>query len=100
MKEYKSVGKGTVIRTIVLLIAIANQVVACLGATSFASAPWYQVLSVVVTAVTALWTAWQNNDWTYFARIGTGVLDALRDGKITVEEVKKILDNENHQENK
>ena len=95
MKEYKSVGKGTVVRTIMLLIAIANQVVACLGATSFASAPWYQVLSVIVTAVTALWTAWQNNDWTYFARIGTGVLDALQDGKITVDEVKAILDKHN-----
>ena len=95
MKEYKSVGKGTIIRTIVLLIAIANQVVACLGATSFASASWYQVLSVVVTAATALWTAWQNNDWTYFARIGTGVLDALQDGKITVDEVNAILDKHN-----
>ena len=95
MKEYKSVGKGTVVRTIMLLIAIANQVVACLGATSFASAPWYQVMSVIVTAVTALWTAWQNNDWTYFARIGTGVLDALQDGKITVDEVKAILDKHN-----
>ena len=66
----------------------------------YASAPWYQVLSIVVTVASALWAAWQNNDWTFFARLGTGILDGLQDGKITVEEVKKILDNENHQENK
>lgn len=100
MKKYRTVSKRTIIRTVVLLLVIANQIVAVIGATSYASAPWYQVLSLAVTAVTALWTAWQNNDWTYFARLGTGILDALRDGKITVEEVKKILDNENHQENK
>ena len=100
MKKYRTVSRRTIIRTIVLLLAIANQIVAVIGATSYASAPWYQVLSLAVTAVTALWTAWQNNDWTFFARLGTGILDGLQDGKITVEEVKKILDNENHQENK
>ncbi len=94
-EKFKSVDKGTVIRTIALIIAIANQVVAFIGRTSFASALWYQITSLVITGVTALWTAWQNNDWTFFARLGTGVLNALEDGKITVEEVQELLDKEN-----
>lgn len=88
----RKVQKGTIFRTIALVLAIVNQIVAAFGSTSFASATWYQVLSIILTAVTAGIAAWENNDFTYFARIGTGVLDALEDGKITVEEAKKLLE--------
>ena len=42
--------------------------------------------------ISSLVSAWENNDWTYYAKLGTGVLDALEDGKITVEEVQELLD--------
>ena len=87
-----SVDKGTIIRTATLILAIVNQVIAVIGASSFASAAWYQILSIVATIVAALVSAWENNDWTYFAKLGTGVLDALEDGKITVDEVQELLD--------
>lgn len=86
------IGKGTIIRSLSLLAAIINQVIAVIGASSFASATWYQILSVVATIVVALINAWENNDWTFFARMGTKVLDALHDGKITVDEVKNLID--------
>lgn len=96
IETLKRVDKGTIIRTVTLILAIANQVVAIIGASTFADATWYQVLSIVVTAITALISAWENNDWTYFASLGTGVLDALEDGKITADEVLELLDkNEN-----
>lgn len=91
MKDTK-IDKGTIIRTVTLILALANQFVAVAGAYSFASATWYQVLSLVVTIVTALFTAWMNNDFTRFAKLGTGVLHALKDGKITEEEVKELLE--------
>lgn len=91
LKKLKGVDKGTIIRSAVLVLAIINQVIAVLGATSFASAPWYQIVSIIATIATALISAWENNDWTYFAKLGTKVLDALEDGKLTKEEVIEML---------
>ena len=92
LKKLKSVDKGTIIRSAALVLAIINQVVAVIGATSFASATWYQIVSIIATVLTALINAWENNDWTYFARLGTKVLDALEDGKLTKEEVLEMLE--------
>lgn len=100
LAKLKSVDKGTIIRSATLILAIANQIVAVIGASSFASAMWYQILSLVVTGVTSVIAAWENNDWTLFARVGTGVLDALEDGKITLEEVQELLDKEKTSEDK
>lgn len=50
-----------------------------------------QWASYIATFITALWNAWKNNDFTVAAQVGTEVMNAIKDGKITVEEVKKIL---------
>lgn len=92
LKKLKSVDKGTIIRSAALVLAIINQVVAVIGASSFASATWYQIVSIIATILTALISAWENNDWTYFAKLGTKVLDALEDGKLTKEEVLEMLE--------
>jgi SPP1 family holin len=92
IEKLKSLDKGTVIRTIALILALANQTVAIIGATSFANEVWYQVTSLVVTIATALFTGWKNNDFTYFAKLATGVLRALQDGRITEDEVKGLLE--------
>ena len=91
IEKIKTVDKGTIIRTVTLILALANQFVAVIGATTFANAVWYQVVSFAVTIATALFAAWKNNDFTYFAKLGTGVLRALQDGKITEDEVKELL---------
>ena len=88
----KKLDRGTLVRTITLFAAIINQVVAVIGASTFASARWYQILSIIATGFTAIINAWENNDWTFFARLGTRVLDALEDGKITEEEVVTLLE--------
>lgn len=92
IEKLKSLDKGTIIRTIALILALANQIVAVLGATTFANAPWYQVTSLVVTIATTVFAAWYNNDFTYFAKLGTSVLRALKDGKITEDEVKELIE--------
>ena len=90
-EKLKSLDKGTVIRVAALAAAILNQIVAVIGATSFAGAMWYQILSILATVITASLAAWENNDFTYFARLATKVLDALQDGKITPDEVKNLF---------
>lgn len=91
IEKIKSLDKGTIIRTVLLVCTIANQIVAALGSTSFASHPAYQVCSIIVTVVMSVITAWKNNDFTYFAQLGTAVMHALKDGKITIEEVTTFL---------
>ena len=86
------IDKGTIIRTVTLILALLNQFIAVIGASSFANAVWYQVLSILATVATAVFTAWKNNDFTYFAQLGSGVLHALKDGKITEDEVKELLE--------
>lgn len=98
--KIKSIDRGTLVRTIVLAIAAINQVVAFIGKTTFASADWYQWLSLVVLIVTAIVAWWENNDITSFAQLGTKIVDALEDGKITTDEVKDILNYEKSEETK
>ena len=96
IKKIKALDKGTIIRAVTLILALANQFVAIIGASTFANAVWYQIASIVVTTATALFTAWKNNDFTDFARLGTDVLHALKDGKITEDEVKELLEKYNN----
>lgn len=92
IQKIKSIDKGTFTRTIALGLAIANQIIAVIGSTSFASAVWYQVASVVMTILTSALAAWENNDFTYFAQLTSKVFNALKDGKITVDEVLSLVD--------
>ena len=88
---FKSRDRGTIFRTILYILAYVNQVVALIGHTSFAAADWYQWLSLGVTFVITAITWWYNNDITSAAKWGSKVMDALKDGKITVDEVKDLL---------
>lgn len=83
--------RGTTLRTILQILAYINQVVALIGHTSFASAEWYQWLSLGVTFIITVVTWWYNNDITSAAKWGSKVMDALKDGKITEDEVKDLL---------
>ena len=90
--DLKKIDKASIIRIILLICAIINQIIAVLGSTSFAQSFEYQVISTAVLVIIAVVTAWENNDITYFASLGTQVLNALEDGHVTEEEVQKLLD--------
>ena len=50
---------------------------------------WVSLISAFLLAV---WNAWKNNDFTFAAKIGTRVMNAIKDGKITADEIKDFLD--------
>lgn len=64
------ITKGTVIRTICLLIAIANQVLAVFGKSPLPidDSMVELLVSTIATAVFALIAWWKNNDFTLNAR--------------------------------
>ena len=90
----KKVDKGTLIRTIALIVTALNDVAVVIASICGAHSTAYIVISIVATVGAALVAGWENNDWTDAARLGTAVLDALEDGKITTEEVEKLLNKE------
>lgn len=77
----------------VRLIALALAIVATLVLESIpgVSESWEWV-SLISAFILAAWNAWKNNDFTFAAKIGTRVMNAIKDGKITADEVKDFLD--------
>ena len=91
MKKELIINKAVLIRTIVLIVAILNQIASVVAQFGFNCPLWYLIASWVFTSVTVFINAWENNDWTKAATYGTAVLDALEDGKLTEDEVKDLL---------
>lgn len=87
IKSYKS----TILRSVLVGCIIANHIVAVLRATSFASQPAYQIGSIVLTIIMSVITVWKNNDFTYLAQLGSGIMHVLEDAEIVIEELKILL---------
>lgn len=89
ISKFKALDKGTKIRTIALIISVINQGIALLLPHNSSAYIW---ISFVLLIVNSAISYWENNDWTDAAKLGTDVLDALQDGKITTEEVKQLVE--------
>lgn len=88
-----NIKPATIARIGALFVALANQ---CLimfgkGVLPFTENMAYQVVSLVAVIVTAGINAWYNNDISKLALLCGRVFDALSDGKITEEEIEKML---------
>lgn len=85
--KYK-ISAGTIARTIILALALVNQL---LSATGHAVIPIEDetiesLVSYIVTVVVAIWTYWKNNSWTQAALRGDIVMKEI---KTFGKEVKK-----------
>ena len=84
MNEDKlTVKTQTVIRTICLIIALANQLLILCGKgrIPFTDDEIYQTVSYIALGVIALWTWWKNNSFTQDAIAADIYLDVLRKKK-------------------
>lgn len=72
----------TIARTIVLALALLNQLLAIFGKGSIqiAESDIYQVVSIIWTIVSAVIAWWWNNSFTQYAIRADGYLDSLRNG--------------------
>lgn len=70
----------TIVRTIVLIIALANQALAIAGKEVFpvTEDQVYQIVSLIVTIGASVWAWWKNNSFTKPAIKADEVLDQLR----------------------
>ena len=71
----------TIIRTIVLVLALANQVLAIYGkeALPITEDEVYQAITLIVTIATSLWAWWKNNSFTQPAIKADAYMAQLRE---------------------
>lgn len=77
------VKTDTIIRTIVLIIALANQVLAIFGREAFpiTEDQVYQIVTVLATIGAAVWAWWKNNSFTFAAIQGDKLVEKLKKGE-------------------
>lgn len=70
----------TVVRTIVLIVALANQALAIAGkeAIPVTEDQVYQIVSLIVTVAASLWAWWKNNSFTKNAIAADQYLEELK----------------------
>ena len=92
MKKFK-IKASTIARIVALAVALANQCMLLFGqeALPITGELAYQLVSTIFTVVIVAINAWFNNDFTVLARLAGRILDALKDGKVTPEEVQNLL---------
>lgn len=72
----KKIEKWTIVRTVVLVFALVNQVLAISGYNilPFSEEEVSQAVSALITIVASLWTWWKNNSFTQAALMADEVL--------------------------
>lgn len=77
---YTPVKKETIIRTIVLLIAIINNILTLLGKNPFpyTADEIENAVAIIFTVVATLWAWWKNNSFTLPARLGDQEMERQR----------------------
>lgn len=80
----KNVSKETIARTIILAVALINQILVVLGINPlpFAEEELYNIISTIATAAAALWAWWKNNSFTPEAIQADKYLNELKTGDI------------------
>lgn len=89
--KFKMQDKGTVLRTIFYVLALSNYIVSIIGKYCWGTSIAYEWTSFAIFLLMSLVTYWYNNNWTGFASLAEDVLDMLKDGKITNEELQNFL---------
>lgn len=89
--KIKSLNLGTIVRSILQLAIYINQVVVIFGQSPLGNSTVYLWVSFVLTLIITGASYWYNNDWTKMAQTSGDILDMLRDGKITEDELKAFI---------
>lgn len=77
---YTPIKKETIIRTIVLIIAIINNILTLLGKNPFpyTADEIENAVAIIFTVLATLWAWWKNNSFTLPARLGDQEMERQR----------------------
>lgn len=86
-EKFKMRDKGTILRTIFLILSLINYVISIVGKKYWGSGSIYEYVSFGIFVLMVIISYWYNNNWTGFASIADDIFNMLADGKITEEEI-------------
>lgn len=86
-EKFKMRDKGTILRTIFLILSLINYVISMVGKKYWGSGSIYEYVSFGIFVLMVIISYWYNNNWTGFASIANDIFNRLADGKITEEEI-------------
>ena len=86
-EKFKMRDKGTILRTIFLILSLINYVISMVGKKYWGSGSIYEYVSFGIFVLMVVISYWYNNNWTGFASIADDIFNRLSDGKITEEEI-------------
>lgn len=89
----KKISAATITRTVLLVIALINQILEATGHSVLpvSSGEVSELVSTGFTVFTALWAWWKNNSFTQSAIAGDTVKDAIRLDVVTYEDVGAMI---------
>ena len=78
-----NVKKDTIVRTVVLIVALTNQALTAAGKSPlpFDNESLTELVSLLITIVAALWAGWKNNSFTTAAIKADEYLKTLKRGE-------------------
>lgn len=91
LENFKKLSLSAKVRLVLQLLVYANQVVLVLGQTPLSDNQAYQIVSLLLTIAITMLTYWKNNDWTGMARTAGKVLDILKDGEVSEDEIEEFI---------
>lgn len=86
-EKFKMRDKGTILRTIFLILSLINYVISIVGNKYWCSGSIYEYVSFGIFVLMVVISYWYNNNWTGFASIANDIFNRLADGNITEEEI-------------
>ena len=86
-EKFKMRDKGTILRTIFLILSLINYVISMVCKKYWGSGSIYEYVSFGIFVLMVVISYWYNNNWTGFASIANDIFNRLADGKITEEEI-------------
>lgn len=86
-EKFKMRDKGTILRTIFLILSLINYVISMVGKKYWGYGSIYEYVSFGIFVLMVVISYWYNNNWTGFASIANDIFNRLADGKITEEEI-------------
>ncbi len=83
------VSTDTIVRTIVLIITLINQVLTMIGKNPlpFAEDELYTTITAIITVIVSIWTWWKNNSFTSEAIIADEYLKSMKKNNKNLEGV-------------
>lgn len=87
------ISTDTIIRTVVLVVALINQVLTATGKNPlpFSDDVIYEAVTLAVTIGASVWAWWKDTPITKAAQVGSAITAEIKSGGISIEDAESLL---------